>query len=269
MQFVSVGAAPCGSTSRGRGSVASRQAAAEVRQAGDLGVQGARVLASGLLAFRESEILATFLPVLAGYASLVGSALSAGRGVLREDQITLQAALGRARQLVGAALDLERGDFRLHTYDAALRLAELEPLLRQSLAQAPMVTLRLDLPEEPLLICGLPIAFDRLVLALAVQAREAVKGKGALRLSVRESLFRNGNPAARLRVEDTGRGWGTEVLSVLPDAGFDASAFFEVPGMRPMADLLADQRGVHHLENHLGQGTTLEVRLPLATAFRP
>ncbi len=269
MQFVTSGPAARPQAPRGRNrtpSLPGRDQGVAFR-CGDMVLQGERLLATETLPPRLAAALRELLPLLQGYGSLVASALTAGREVPPGERVAQATALRRAEAVVDEALSLEWEGFRFRPYEPAERLRRLEPSLHRVLGKG--LPLSLGLPEGPLVAFGPAEGFDRLVLALAVQVREATGGRGLSRLSLREAHFPNGNPAARLRVEDTGAGWPVSVLAGLPEAGFGApGGGAEAPGPT-VAALVKEMRGAAHLENHLGQGSTLDLWLPLAVSFRP
>lgn len=118
-----------------------------------------------------------------------------------------------------------------------------------------------------------PGQFDQVLLNLAVNARDAMRGGGALHIEVDErALLTSGEPLpdspAVLRVRDTGEGMSPEVLPRIFDPFFSTKAVGEGTGLglAVCIGITKQNGGVIAVESEPGRGTTFEVIFPRVRA---
>jgi signal transduction histidine kinase len=147
------------------------------------------------------------------------------------------------------------------TFDAAEALRELQPLLRQ-LLPAP-IRLQIDAGDEPL-----PIRFDRsqfelALLNLASNARDAMPDGGVLNLTASATDASN----LCIRVSDNGKGMSEDVRRRIFEPFYTTKPAGSGTGLglTVIYGLVERAGGQLDVESAPGEGTTLLIRLPLAT----
>jgi signal transduction histidine kinase len=171
--------------------------------------------------------------------------------VLREELHRLNRSLSEVLTGTSPASD-QRGRFDLRE-----ALAEVGTLLApQSRRQG--VDLRSRTPETPVILVGYRDRLKQSFLNIAVNALEAMPGGG--RLSFEMEIE---NATAVVRITDTGRGIPWDDLERIYERDFTTKATGSGIGLHVARALVELHGGVIGVESEEGQGTRVEVRLPL------
>ena len=184
-------------------------------------------------------------------------------------------AAERGGKLVKKLLAFARQqDVAPETVDLGLLLDEARPLLERSAGSG--VSVRVSVPP------GLPPArvdppmLESALINLAVNARDAVDGRGALEIAV--SLLQRGevhwpddlggDAALCIRVSDNGRGMPAEVLARVTEPFFTTKAPGQGTGMglAMVAGFANESGGALRIESREGAGTDVFLYLPVADA---
>jgi signal transduction histidine kinase len=144
---------------------------------------------------------------------------------------------------------------------------EVEDLLRRLLPGD--LDFRLSLWSEPLIIWGDSGQLGQVLLNLAVNARDAMAGRGTLSLLTASSrgTLRNGSEAAILEMRDTGCGIPAEHLAHIFDAFFTTKGPEQGSGLglSIVKGIIEQHHGEIQVESAPGQGTLIRILLPLQT----
>ena len=153
-------------------------------------------------------------------------------------------------------------------------LHDLRPMLEITLG--PKVRLEWNLSPEVGAVNGDSGQIEQVIMNLAVNARDAMAGKGSLRISTEPAgsssgecpseVFRNAKEGIYLSVSDTGTGIPKENLERIFDAFFTTKQ----PGMgtglglATSAQVIRRHGGCIHVDSTIGEGSTFFVYLPRA-----
>ena len=135
--------------------------------------------------------------------------------------------------------------------------------LIDELVRARTIDLRIELPEEPVVIVGDAPALERVVMNLISNAIKFTPDDGRVRLSVDQ----NGE-GARLVVADTGMGISAEDQEHLFTRFFRSTAATEQAiqgtglGLSIVHSIVSQHGGVVSIDSAPGQGTTVTVLFP-------
>jgi PAS domain S-box-containing protein len=192
---------------------------------------------------------------------------------------------GRTQRLLdNAILGAERGASLTQRLLAFARRQELRPeavalsglldgiedLLRRSLGSQITLTFDFDAETSPVMVD--PHQLELAVLNLAVNARDAMPGGGALRISARNA-DPDHRPAAlgpgryvRLRVRDQGVGMDEATLARAREPFFTTKGIGKGTGLglSMVHGLALQSGGLLHIESKPGEGTTVEIWLQAA-----
>lgn len=206
------------------------------------------------------QLAASALDIMARRPALESSLMS----LIASARISLDRAGKLVRQSVGAPRAAPSAA-------ATSRITDCFSEIRAAMPGDRRTGLHLDMRCEP----GLPdIGCDPLellcaVLNLVFNAREAMGGRGVIRLRARRSGSET-RPVAEIRVIDKGIGMSPETVARAFDPFFttrsDGTGGFGLP----MVQRFAEECGGEILvESRLGTGTNVILRLPLAAAATP
>jgi two-component system, cell cycle sensor histidine kinase and response regulator CckA len=137
------------------------------------------------------------------------------------------------------------------------------------------ISMRLVLCTEPLLVAAERSDLERILLNLALNARDAMPGGGVLTIETSAVLpsdlaRREGaRPFAKLTVTDTGVGMTPETKTRIFDPLFTTKATGTGLGLTTVAFTVRQLQGMISVESDLGRGTSVSVILPLADHSRP
>ncbi len=240
--------------------------------------QAQKMEAIGHLAGGVAHDFNNLLTSLTGYVAMASERLAAigearaGRYL----QKSLQSA-ERARHLIQQLLVFSRGQRGEPVAVQLTRhLAEFVDLLRSTLPSS--LDFQLDFePDVPAVMVD-PTQLDQVLMNLCINARDAMEGQGAMRVSVRRRQCRDGICAScqaavagdfvELAVADTGYGIAPAVLERVFDPFFTTKAQGKGTGMG-----LSTTHGIVHdcgghilVESTIGTGSTFRVMLPALEA---
>lgn len=144
--------------------------------------------------------------------------------------------------------------------DLAAMVRNSRPLLTQALG--PGVSLRLDVPDEPLEVNLDPVELQRILVNLATNARRAIDGGGHVLCRVRpgttsDPILRDGSrPIAVLHFEDDGRGMTWDVQSRAFEPFFTSGSHRGTGlGLASIYRIVHASGGDTALESRVGEGT--------------
>ncbi|MGX1791093.1 PAS domain S-box protein [Bosea sp. NPDC055332] len=152
-------------------------------------------------------------------------------------------------------------------------VAEMGELLQRSLG--PLVRIETDFPADLATASADPNQLEAALLNLAVNARDAMPEGGTLRIAAGNEAIgsghRTGLPSGdyiRLSVIDTGSGMDARTLAQATEPFFTTKGVGKGTGLGlSMVHGMAEQLGGRLLlDSRLGQGTTVEIWLPVAAA---
>jgi two-component system cell cycle sensor histidine kinase/response regulator CckA len=188
-----------------------------------------------------------------------------------------QEAAQRGALLTGQLLSLKRQN-HAEPQDVDLNdvLRAMENLLRRSVGRS--IDLRISLSVSPLRVRSVPGKFDRILLSLVLNGRDALPSGGRLEISLEEAQVAADHPLlvdargrshAKLVVRDTGVGMDAETRRRIFDPFFTTKV-----SDRPGLGLLVVKEAARELggsvvvESALDSGTTFTVLLPLVQPQR-
>jgi PAS domain S-box-containing protein len=178
------------------------------------------------------------------------------RRMRRIDAIRQAAERGRdlTRQLLAFS---RRQHLTPVTIDVNALIHDFAPLLRQAVGEA--VTVELAFADEPLCAHVDPTQLETALLNLAVNARDAMPGGGALRISTYRKDGRIG-----IEVADSGVGMSPEVRDRVFEPFFTTKEVGKGSGLglSQVYGFVQQSDGEVRLESAPGQGTTFHLLLP-------
>jgi signal transduction histidine kinase len=124
------------------------------------------------------------------------------------------------------------------------------------------VRVRLRFAEEAALVMAEVPQMERIVLNLALNARDAMAGEGVMTIST--EVVR---PHVRLTVTDTGSGMTPDRQARIFEPYFSTKKGAIGLGLSAVSLTVSQLRGSVTVESELNRGTTVSVLLPLATPF--
>jgi two-component system, cell cycle sensor histidine kinase and response regulator CckA len=172
----------------------------------------------------------------------------------------VRGAAVRARDLTRQLLLFSRGDqARTEVFDLGRQVRESSRLADRLLGSG--ISVRTEVPDEPVLVEADPGQIDQVVMNLVINARDAMPDGGTLTLEVAKA-----GRCAELVVGDSGTG----MPDVVVDRAFEP--FFTTKargagtglGLAMVYGIVARAGGDILLESVEGDGTQVKVRLPLA-----
>jgi PAS domain S-box-containing protein len=240
------------------GSVGVTEDITEQRLFRDRSATAQKLEAIGRLSGRIAHDFNNLLGVMLGMTELLGRDVTSVTG--HQHLATISETVDQARQITDQLLALSpsRVASRKPTQiDASL--ARLEPLVRRSLGEG------IELVFQPaagsahvFLDSG---QFGQVLINLATNARDAVKGRGRVRISTQPS-----ERGVQLVVEDDGEGMPAEVV----ERAFEPFFTTKDPGrgtglgLSTVRDLVSLADGAISIESEPGKGTRVVVEFPLA-----
>jgi signal transduction histidine kinase len=232
--------------------------------------RGARMEALGGLTAGIAHDFNNLLTVLVGNLYLLGEELRETPKAFEKVKAARDAAK-RGSDLVRQLLEFaRRNDQPPATIDASRIIDDLTPLLRRALGKR--ITLETQL-DSALRVRASRVQLESAVVNLAVNARDAIEGRGTVTIRARALTFgtsevqrrglRSSGDYVALEVTDTGAGIPPEIL----DRVFEP--FFSTKGDRGtglglgMVRAFVEQcGGVIEIESGVGRGTTVRMLLP-------
>ena len=256
--------------------VTEREQAAEQQRKLEASLAQARSLeAIGLLAGGVAHDLNNLLMPILGYTELVLADMpldAPGRRYLLE----VQDAARRARDLVSQLLAFGRRQrLDVRAVDMVAELRGLEKLLRTSLTER--IGLALALPDEPVVVAADAAEFQRVVMNLAVNARDAMADGGRLDVEVGQVILDATHAApydlpagtyGQLVLRDTGHGMDAETREHAFEPFFSTKERGRGTGLglASVFGIVRQHRGGIRVESAPGEGTSFDILWPLASA---
>jgi signal transduction histidine kinase len=220
----------------------------------------------------RAERLAAVGQLAAGVAHEIRNPLTAIRSTMqyllqgldrsepRHQLVTeLLGEVDRINSTVGGLLSLSRsGELRPVTLDLREPLGSVVALLAARAAEQG-VEIAASLPDEPLLVLGDAGQLKQVFLNLVLNAVQAMTGGGRVRVEASEGEW------AQVRIADTGPGIPEDQLRRVFDPFFTTKSDGTGLGLAICHGIVAQHQGEIQMESEPAAGTTVTVRLPLAS----
>ncbi|MCC7074575.1 MAG: response regulator [Deltaproteobacteria bacterium] len=206
------------------------------------------------------------LTVMRGCATLLESEITPGTQAAT-DLRDLSEAVDRGAQLTRQLLSFSKRDVvqpALHDLHGAIE--GMRGLLQRLVG--PDVRITIDAAQGPWPVWAALSQIEQVVMNLAVNARDAMKGKGELLLRLERVADHERGGLARLLVKDTGEGMSDEVKARLFEPFFTTKGPQKGTGLglATVHVIVTRLGGRVQVESSLGKGATFTVTLPLAAA---
>jgi PAS domain S-box-containing protein len=234
-----------------------------------------RLEAVGQLAGGVAHDFNNILLVIRGYSSVLEATIEDPQH--RADVAEIAKAADRAATLTRRLLAFGRRQARapqtLYIRDV---LADLESLLRRSVRED--VELRLEIADEPMPVLADPAQIEQVLLNLVVNARDALGGAGTIVVGVGAAELERVDAGVSpplvpgryvaLSVADTGCGIPAETLPRIFEPFFTTKedGLGTGLGLSTVYGIVAQSGGGIGVDSRVGEGTTMTVYLPVATA---
>lgn len=213
-----------------------------------------------------------FLTVILGYSDLMLQSLPAG-DPLREHSRHVRDAATSAATLTRELLDFSRRQRRSAVaVDLSATITAMQPMLARLVG--PYIRVRLDLGRSSAWVRANAAQLERVVMNLALNARDAMRGGGELRLATRavtlDEAFVRAHPGAqagafvRLTVTDTGTGMEARTRDRLFEPFFTTKAPGKGTGLglATVYGIVKQFGGYIDVESEPGQGAEFRIDLP-------
>ena len=235
--------------------------------------QAQRVEAVGLLTGGVAHDFNNLLTVLLGNIDLLQSQPQAAGIAPR--LATMRAAAERGASLVGHLLAFARRQPLMpRAVDLGGLIRAMLPLVQSAIGS--QITILLDIEDPAPPACVDPTQIELVILNLAINARDAMPLGGQLRLGVGRRTLAAGAEAdappagdyVAMTVTDTGTGMAHDVLGRAFEPYFTTKPVGAGSGLglSQVYGVARQSGGLARIESTLGQGTTVEIVLPLSQA---
>ncbi len=242
------------------------RAEAELRQAQEALRQSQKMEAVGQLTGGIAHDFNNLLQGVSGSLDLIRRKPDDVARVRRWAEAGLRAA-ERGAKLTGQLLAFSRAQkIQLQPLVLSDLVARTQDLLTRTLG--PMIKLRLDLDEARLVVCSDPTQLEMAVLNLAINARDAMPGGGALTIATRPVRI-NQHPEMEpgeyleLAVADTGAGMSPDIAARAFDPFFTTKELGKGTGLglSQVYGIARQAGGTARIESRPGEGTTVRLFL--------
>ena len=233
-------------------------------------IESEKMEALGRLAGGVAQDFNSILGVIANFATLARDTAGASAGI-QADLNQIIAATERAEHLTSQLLTVYQPSAGLHLTDLNQRVTALIEFLSTALGTA--IELDVRPGEEPALVLIDPEELDRVIINLALNARDAMPAGGKLDIVVSrvDKQPDHPTPLARLRVSDSGVGMSPEAVRrvfepfyTTKETGLGAGL-----GLSTCLGIITDAGGTICCDSVEGEGTTFTVDLPLLETNLP
>ena len=239
-------------------------------------VQSRKMDAVGRLAGGIAHDFNNVLTVINGYSAMIEEREDLPPG-LREDIASIRKAGQRAAELTGQLLTFSRTHpLKMKTIELAEAVREVEPILRRLIRED--VDLLILPTADPLSVCADPTQFEQVIINLAINARDAIEGRGAITIELHEEYFDASralmHPGCRpgryamLAVSDNGRGMDEQTKDRIFEPFFTTKEIGHGTGLglATVYGVVKQSGGTIWVYSEVGVGTTFRVYLPLVPA---
>jgi PAS domain S-box-containing protein len=236
-------------------------------------MQAQKMESVGRLAGGIAHDFNNMLTAILGHTELCSRALLVGGGRAREHLHEIQEAALRARDLTRQLLTFARREVaEPRVLDVDSLVQDAGKLLRRIIGED--IELVLPTAKSATLIRADAVQIERVLVNLAVNARDAMPRGGTLRIAVTpvtlgldEAKQHGALPAGsyvRLTVSDTGVGMSEEAKAHLFEPFFTTKAVGKGTGLglATCYAIVAQSGGHIEVESELGRGTTVIIHLP-------
>ncbi|HEY5283653.1 MAG TPA: ATP-binding protein [Polyangia bacterium] len=234
--------------------------------------------ALGQLAGGVAHDFNNLLQVMIGYASSAREQLSTDEEPHQSIGFVLQAA-DRAKVLVRQLLTFARRQvLSLEVVDVNRAINALNPILRPLLGERILLSMRLDADQPRVLADNNQI--EQILINLVINARDAMPAGGTVTIATqtianedarrKEIDLPSVEPLVRISVIDSGLGMDEETRLRAFEPFFTTKRPGEGTGLglAMVHGLMAQHNGVVNIVSGIGQGTTIDLYFPTATATR-
>ncbi len=256
--------------------IADREAAERAREAVETELLEARKMeAVGRLAGGIAHDFNNLLTTVLGHADLL-LAEAPGNWELRDALEEIRRSAQRGAGLVSELLAFS-GTQAVHRDDVEMGavLRQAAGPLRRAMGEG--IGAEMEMPEEPLTIRGDSGQMERALLALALNARDAMDGTGTLRVTLERVILDTPRPAScsdtvppgryvRLTVADTGVGMDDKVVAKALEPFFTTKPVGKGSGLglASVHGIVRQHEGFVQLTSEPGKGTTVQIYFPEA-----
>jgi PAS domain S-box-containing protein len=178
----------------------------------------------------------------------------------REKLEAIRDSAVRASELTRQLLAFSgRQTLQLHELDLAAAVHALKPLLEELVGDEN--ELHLELGAAPAIVSVDPVQLERVILNLAMNARDALTGPGTVRIEVDVE-----GDTATLAVSDDGAGMDDETRARVFEPFFSTKGLSESSGLglATVHGIVGQSGGTIDVASEPGAGSVFTVRLPLA-----
>ncbi len=223
-----------------------------------------RLEAVGSLASGIAHDFSNALLAISYSADLLTASAQAGAPTA-EHAARLAQAIAFAREFTGSLVDYAAGrDTTRRPIDLADFVASHCKFVGRLLPEQFKVTCLPPATPGPVMVSGSVSQFLRVLLNLAVNARDAMPGGGTITLAVSTDTA-GPSPAAILEVTDTGHGMAPEVSGRLFEPFFTTKHHGSGIGLATVKQIIAEHGGTIQVDTAPGKGARFTIRLPLLT----
>ncbi len=241
--------------------------------------QSQKMEAIGQLTSGVAHNFNNILMIISGHAQLLDRSLEAGTKEKRQLS-TIQSAVNRGAELVRQLMAYSRvGELRTGIVNIGEKIEETVSLIEKVLPTN--LDIRVEIPEEAVLVLLDGEKFSQCVLNLAVNARDAMPEGGTLRFRghVHRQTGRDSVPYPLppgfteldlfvLEVADTGIGMSPEIKERIFEPFFTTKEIGNGTGLglASVFGFITESKGTIHVESALSVGTTFWLYFPITDA---
>ncbi len=204
--------------------------------------------------------LKNLLGIVKNYAELMRMDIEQGVQPQIEDIDSIIQASRQSSELTNELMALGRSDDApLEPLDLGPRIRQLAILLRTAIPLR--IQFEVQVADAPLIVRASPRHIDQTLVNLVLNARDALPGKGWIRIDAR--LIETG---IRIQVQDNGQGMPPEVRDHLFEPFFTTKEPGKGTGLglASVRSVMTELQGHIHVESVPGEGTTFTMDLPAA-----
>lgn len=254
----------------GRHVTAAKEAAVALRQAEDALRQAQKVEAIGKLTGGVAHDFNNLLTVIRGSLDLLRRPnITEAQRHRYLDAIadTTDRAVRVTSQLLAFA---RRSSLKPKSFDVGANLMGLRGMI--GTLTGAMISIDIELPEDPCFVLADPIQFDTAIVNMAVNARDAMKGQGRLLMSVRSEVLQAGTHSqlaaageyVAISITDTGSGIPQDSIHQIFEPFFTTKEIGEGTGLglSQVYGFAKQSGGEVEVESRVDEGTTFTLFLP-------